>query len=175
MYSSIALVTGKAKSVLLESGEHKVTDMSFCLITTFERILRDEFTTAAQVSSAEDSIARTLKQRLVGGSKANNLEKKCFEDDCIDMSLIAIDIHSTTHKHYIYCVQRQAAISAVTTNPICRQPGLPATLSLLAVHTNSRRQRSSRAERVLLVRYANPDGAHQATRHRDNPLRAHGF
>lgn len=91
MYSSIALVTGKAKSVLLESGEHKVTDMSFCLITTFERILRDEFTTAAQVSSAEDSIARTLKQRLVGGSKANNLEKKCFEDDCIDMSLIAID------------------------------------------------------------------------------------
>ena len=33
---------------------------SFCLRTTFERILRDEVTTAAQVSSAEDSRARTV-------------------------------------------------------------------------------------------------------------------
>jgi hypothetical protein len=35
----------------------------FCLRTTFERILRDEVTTAAQVSSAEDSRARTVKCR----------------------------------------------------------------------------------------------------------------
>jgi len=67
--------------------KQKVTDMSFCLMTTFERILREESTTAAQVSSAEDSIARTLKGRLVDGNKANDLEKKCL--DCIDMSLIA--------------------------------------------------------------------------------------
>jgi hypothetical protein len=35
----------------------------FCLRTTFERILRDEVTTAAQVSSAEDSKARIVKWR----------------------------------------------------------------------------------------------------------------
>ncbi len=35
----------------------------FCLMTTFERILRDEVTIAAQVSSAEDSRARTVKCR----------------------------------------------------------------------------------------------------------------
>ena len=39
------------------SGAH----IWFCLRTTFERILRDEVTTAAQVSSAEDSRARTVK------------------------------------------------------------------------------------------------------------------
>jgi len=33
----------------------------FCLMTTFERILRAEVTTAAQVSSAEDSMARTVR------------------------------------------------------------------------------------------------------------------
>ena len=35
--------------------------MLFCLMTTFERILRAEVTTAAQVSSAEDSMARTVR------------------------------------------------------------------------------------------------------------------
>jgi hypothetical protein len=37
--------------------------MLFCLTTTFERILAKEVTTAAQVSSAEDSRARTVKPR----------------------------------------------------------------------------------------------------------------
>jgi len=33
----------------------------FCFTTTLERILREEVTTAAQVSSADDSKARTVK------------------------------------------------------------------------------------------------------------------
>lgn len=44
-------------------GSGRETHTWFCLRTTFERILRDEVTTAAQVSSAEDSKARTVKWR----------------------------------------------------------------------------------------------------------------
>jgi len=47
----------------------------FCLRTTFERILRDEVTTAAQVSSAEDSRARTVKCRRAAARRGegNNI------------------------------------------------------------------------------------------------------
>lgn len=38
-----------------------LTDMSFCFITTFDKTRRSEVTTAAQVSSADDSRARTVK------------------------------------------------------------------------------------------------------------------
>ena len=48
---------GKARIGRSGRGAH----IWFCLRTTFERILRDEVTTAAQVSSAEDSRARTVK------------------------------------------------------------------------------------------------------------------
>ena len=42
-------------------------------MTTFERILRDEVTTAAQVSSAEDSRARTVKCRRAAVRSEDNI------------------------------------------------------------------------------------------------------
>lgn len=48
----------------------------FCLRTTFERILRDEVTTAAQVSSAEDSKARTVKWRRVAGRRGEGNRRR---------------------------------------------------------------------------------------------------
>ena len=42
-----------------------IANKVFCLMTTFERISRLEVTMAAQVSSAEDSSARTEKPRLI--------------------------------------------------------------------------------------------------------------
>ena len=54
-------VCGRGKVRIGRSGRGAHT--WFCLRTTFERILRDEVTTAAQVSSAEDSRARTVKCR----------------------------------------------------------------------------------------------------------------
>ena len=43
------------------------THLSSCLSTTFDRILRSEVTTAAHVSSAEDSSASTVNRRNRGG------------------------------------------------------------------------------------------------------------
>lgn len=48
--------------------------MSCCLMTTLERICREELTTAAQVSSAEDSIARMLRRRESVETERRNIE-----------------------------------------------------------------------------------------------------
>ncbi|OJT11125.1 hypothetical protein TRAPUB_12364 [Trametes pubescens] len=52
------------------AGTHKAC----WLTTTFERTVRSEETTAAQVSSAEDSSARTVKVRACAGRKARARE-----------------------------------------------------------------------------------------------------
>lgn len=66
LYSTILFVTvGLRIRLLKKKIDGLATNMSCCLMTILERILREELTTAAQVSSADDSMARTLKWRLV--------------------------------------------------------------------------------------------------------------
>jgi hypothetical protein len=55
---------------------------SFCLMTMFECTLRSEPTTAAQVSSADDSTARTVKDLAKGGCRQRAHRRRvsiCFE------------------------------------------------------------------------------------------------
>ena len=61
--------------------EVELTDILFCLITTLERILLVEVTIAAQVSSAEDSRARTLNSlaSILVARHAIFLEVAAFE------------------------------------------------------------------------------------------------
>lgn len=54
----------KERSEETKTAKRDCAYRSFCLITTLERIDFDEWTTAAQVSSADDSIARTVKGRM---------------------------------------------------------------------------------------------------------------
>lgn len=63
--SDVARVQGRA-------GTHKAC----WLITTFESTLRSEVTTAAQVSSAEDSSARTVKARAYAGGKERATDER---------------------------------------------------------------------------------------------------
>jgi len=79
------------------------------------------------------------------------------------------------HRQLLIVLRDNKLYQLLFTTTICRQPGLPATFSLLAVHTNSPLQRSNQAEQVSLMRFANPGGAHRATRRLDSPLRALGF
>ncbi len=65
MYPSILLVSARLKVRFIKKRNGLVTYVSCCLMTILERIFREELTTAAHVSSADDSMARTLKWRLV--------------------------------------------------------------------------------------------------------------
>lgn len=58
--TSLCLMSSRMLAVKITASWNRHSYILFCLITTLDRIFLDELTIAAQVSSAEDSRARTL-------------------------------------------------------------------------------------------------------------------
>ena len=110
--------------------------MWFCLRTTFERIWRDEVTTAAQVSSADDSSARTVKRRHAATRRGESSGRRRI----IGAAVCAlVDLHShdsrrtvATHprmRHTSNDVLRQAILQHQFLRPRSRTAPLRIALS----------------------------------------------
>ena len=83
-----------------------IANKLFCLMTTFERISRFEVTTAAQVSSAEDSSARTEKPRLVGNNGRTRIYKRLVPRP-------ELAVLSREQTRFIPMIVRQARLTAI--------------------------------------------------------------